>query len=460
MGGGKMAYMQTIKYSQDRVQKAFGDGINVGAPPFDISDTELTYCRNISGKNYPAASVRDGRQSVFSAITTPNALGQRDNQYVHVLDGTAWKRWDGSAWQTVQAGLSNVKGKFVDFARGTDYNTILATSLDTYYWQGSVSTSIPSAPKTSLYAAHKGRLYALKGKVLYFCALNIITDWTTADDSGQITITNMLGDGTAICEYSDHILLFSEQSMHELEGSGPDYYVLSNISLSDGCISDRTVKECKGILYFLDNMAVKAFTGSMPSVVSEKVKTYIEGINSAYKSNCCAGVCGDSYFLSIPYGDTTTNNIILELDTRIGKWFVHTSAISDFVTIGDTLYGVDYSGNFYNMKSGTADNGTAISWELITKAFNEGAIGKQKELQEMNITADLPVGSILNVYYSTSKDQNDFVLLDTFTGDGITKNLHSLFPVMSSLDWYKLKFSGTGPCTLHNVEVILRVRPR
>jgi hypothetical protein len=78
----------------------------------------------------------------------------------------------------------------------------------------------------------------------------------------------------------------------------------------------------------------------------------------------------------------------------------------------------------------------------------------------MNITADLPSGSTMSVYYSGSVDSNDFTLLDTFTAASLTQNMNTLFPVMLPFDWYRIKIAGTGPCTLHFIEILVRVKPR
>ncbi len=63
----------------------------------------------------------------------------------------------------------------------------------------------------------------------------------------------------------------------------------------DGCISDYSVIEHKGILYFLDYGAFKRFTGGKPVEISQKVRPYLEGINKAYKTKCVAGSVGNTY---------------------------------------------------------------------------------------------------------------------------------------------------------------------
>jgi hypothetical protein len=196
-----------------------GGGINTYGTPFNIKEGEARDSRNVSSRLYPALSVRPGIASSFLPITTPNALGQRNNQYPHVQDGTTWKMWDGAAWTPVYLLSSNTPGKFVEFATGTTLYTIFVNGTDKYYYNGMLVGGLTDAPATKLYAAHKGRLYALIGKMLKYSALNLITDWTTANNAGSISITNANGDGTAITEFNDHIVIWTPQSMHEVYGT-------------------------------------------------------------------------------------------------------------------------------------------------------------------------------------------------------------------------------------------------
>ena len=83
-----------IKY-EDIPPIRLGGGENTFGSPFEIQQSESRESRNVSSRLVPALSVRPGRADSGIEVTTPNILGQRNNQYIHVLDGTAWKYWDG-----------------------------------------------------------------------------------------------------------------------------------------------------------------------------------------------------------------------------------------------------------------------------------------------------------------------------------------------------------------------------
>lgn len=432
-----------------------GGGINTYGTSFNIKENEARDSRNVSSRLYPAFSVRPGIDDAFVAITTPNALGQRNNQYPHVQDGTTWKRWDGSAWQTVQGSLTSTTGKIVEFATGTTLYTILANGTNVYSWNGLVAASIAAAPATKLYAVHKSRVYALKGKELKFSALNLITDWTTALDAGSISVTNAKGDGSAITEYADQIYIWTEQSFHTLYGTGPLNYALTDIS-DDGCISDRSVIENSGILYFMDYGWIKSFSGNKPVKISYAVKTFIDGIATAYRSNICAGTNGKYVYWSIPYGAVTENNIVLEYDTEFKIWNVHSIAISQFVTIGETCYGISPSGVIYNMESGLTDNGTAILWYHTTGALNKNNL-KTKTLGSIPVVFDLPTSSTMTLSVSKTVDENDFVTVHTFTASATEQRVDVYTDEIESCEWFRMKFAGTGPATIYYIGEDIRL---
>lgn len=457
-----MAYWGTkAKYQASQVPFKIDGGENTYLPPFDINKSESSYSRNISSRSFPAMSVRAGRQNAFTAITTPYALGQRNNQYPHVQDGTTWKRWDGSAWQTVQASLTGGSGKFLEFNTETDRFTILVNGTNKYAWNGTAVTTLTDAPATNLYAVDDYRLYALIGTELKCSALGSVTDWTTADDADSLTLTSAKGNGTALTSYNDVVIAWTEQSMHVLYGNDPyDFYI--NDPIDDGCISDRSVIEHRGKLYFLDFGAYKIYTGGRPIEMSQKIKSYLDGINLTYKSKCVAGKQGKYIYLSIPYGTSTVNNLTLEYDTELDLWFPHSVGYEDFTYIGEHLYGIDSEGLIWDVNSGTDDEGIAISWERITGVWNSGTVSKKKVISGLYMILDLPVASQFSIYYSTTVDGDDFSLLYTATSSATEQNTRVQIPtsILQNIDWYRLQFIGEGPCTIHYLEEHLRIKAR
>jgi len=458
-----MAYWGTrsVRYKTNETPFKLNGGENTYLPAFDIDRSESTYSRNLTSKGHTSMSVRSGRQHAFDTAATPYTLGQRDNTYPHVQSGTDWKRWSGSAWVVVQASLTGAVGRFLEFNTEADRFTVLVNGTNKYAWNGTSVTTLTDAPATKLYTVDDYRLYALIGTELKCSALGSVTDWTTADDADSITLTSAKGTGTALAAYNDVVISWTEQSMHVLYGNDPyDFYM--NDPINDGCISDRSVIEHRGKLYFLDFGAYKVYTGGRPSEISQKIKTYLDGINLTYKDKCVAGKQGKYIYLSIPYGAAvTTNTLTLEYDTELGTWYPHNVGYVDFVTIGEHLYGVDSSGVLWDINSGTADQGTAIAWDRITGVWNYGT-SKKKVISELYMTIDLPISSTFLIYYSTTVDGDDFTLLYTATASASEQNTRVQIPtnILQNIDWYRLEFTGTGPCTIFSLEEHSRVKSR
>ena len=435
-----------LSHSQEPSPIRLGDGENKAVSIFEIKQSEASYSRNTSSRNYPALSVCPGRANVFSAITTPNAAGKRTNTYMHVQDGTVWKAWSGSAWANIQTGLTSARGRFVDFSTEAATYTILANGTEKYSWNGSAAAAIADMPATRLICVDDYRVYALLGNKLSCSAAGSVTDWTTADDADSIMIASANGVGTAVAAYSDIVICWFDQSMHQLFGDDPYNFQWGPV-YDDGCISDYSVIEHRGILYFLDFGAFKAFTGGKPQEISQRVRPYLEGIPAAYKTKCVAGSSGKYIYLSIPYGAVTENNLILEYDTELDRWYPQTGDVVDFVTIGETLYGISSTGQPIQFGSGTTFSGTAISWSHITGVYHGGTYTK-KCLNELDMIVDLPIGSTMTVSYSTTVDGDDFVLAYTFAASAVEQNVRVPL-VVENVDYYRLEFSGTGPSTIH-----------
>jgi len=472
-----MAYWQPVRTQSKVVQNAFGGGENVGLPSFEIADNETTYSRNMDSRDYPAASVRPGRSTYATAFLTTNvnAIGQRNNEYLHVVDGNTWKYWNPATTAYVNlttALTSTVLAEIGEFATGTNRYSILMNSTQKKIWNGT-STALnlgdTNTPLTSIFTVHKGRIYAARDNDIKYCALQKTSDWTTANDAGTIDITQAKGVITGMCEYADHVIAFTEHSMHELYGTGPLNYSLVDVEGEVGCISNRSITKANNHLYWMWYDGIYQYGGGRPVKISDAVQEYIKNINFTYKTKIAGGSIGDFLYMAIPYGSTaTSNNLILKFDTRINKWYVETGSIVDFVTIGNTLYGVDSAGITWNMRneSVTADSTTPISWELISKPFTEQVLDGKKILTDVYLLADISTGSTsFDVGYSTNASNNDsttFTSLTTITGSTNPQNTRIQVPYnqLQNTDWYRLRLAGTGQATIHYLQKNIRIKRR
>lgn len=478
-----MAFAKAPRYQQRVLNNSFGDGVNTFLSPFEIKDSELWDMENMNGDVYPALAVRPARGQYTSNLTTAaHTIGSRDNEDLHVVTDTVWNKWDiATTAFTALDSTSFTKGKLLDFNKGTFKETIFASTLvvKAYSTAGVVTLSSAAgssgfnAPKTRFYTAYKERLYALKDDTLFHSGNRESTNWTGVG-AGSLVIGNKRGQASGLTAYGDNVFAFTDQSMHQLFGTQPEDFSLVDVSLEVGAAEDRSIKECRGILYFLDYKGIYRFAGGSPQPVGDPVKRWVDGINWEAKQRIAAGVLGDKYFLSIPYGTTTQldPNILLEFNSKVGKWYVHSGNFIDFVSIRDNLYGLTSTGGIANMETtGITDFPTTspVAWNMITKPFWDNSVEFRKSLHSMWLVYAVATGGSIQLSYSSNVEDSTFNLLasstqtiPSFTVDSTQHNSRVLVPLtaLQNVPWYRLKVAGEGQGKIYYMQRNVRVKGR
>lgn len=440
-----------------------GDGVNRYGTVYNISNSEAYDSRNISSKNYPSLSVRDGFSLSFDTgsnpITTPNGIAVRNAQTLHVVDGTVWKAWNGSSFTNIETGLTNAAASIVDMNRQTDTLTLFFNGTDKKAFNGTAVINLGDAPATKIICIDDNRLYCLKDKNLYYSAFLDPTDFTTLDDSGRLTLAGMKGTETAIAAYQDIVISWSDKTMHLLYGDRFDNFQLMD-PMQVGCVSHRSVVEHESKLYFMDYDAFKVFTGGFPVEVSQKVRKILEDINYTHKEKICSGSSGKYIYISIPYGDSaTTNNLTLEFDTEIGTWYLIDKGYLQFANIGKGFYGIATDGGIDKLNDGTTNRGVAINWYHETGILNYALVSSRNTLSSIWLEIYLPLGSTLAIYFKNDTVAS-FTKIQDVTPNASVQKVHVVLPtsIMQDINRYQLRFQGTGPCDIYFVELKERIR--
>lgn len=458
--------LKEIPYKVKSMPFNIGGGVNQSLPPFDLHDNEATDCNNVDSKKFPAINVRAGRSQHSSIAGVPRMLGQRENNEILVVDGTTLKYWNGTSYVTLKTGLSAEWGKVEDFVTGQATFSIFSNGIERYKIDGTTVTALGQFPTSRLFTVHKGRAYALYKNELHYSALNDPTDFYTTGETGAgtIVVTNAKGDSTAVVGFGNHVVIFSYYSMHELWGSGPDYYELRDISYEIGCWAIRAIKEIKGVLYWYGRGNIFAYDGGgLPIPVGDNVKDYLARATSGYYHKAVAGSDGQRYYLSIAIDGATENNITLVYDTKEGTWYPENGGFADFTELNNDLYGVTISGKIVKINStSTDDNGTPIAWYVTSKPFNEGNLSEKKNWKNINLIVDCPVGSTLYVSLSTDAEGDNFTTVKSIPANANIQSQEITIPlnIAQNANYVRLNFNGIGPCTIHEIERQLRVVKR
>lgn len=232
----------------------------------------------------------------------------------------------------------------------------------------------------------------------------------TADNIGNFSGSSIGGgsvdvfrnDGSiirAILPFQGGVIIWKDNAIYKFSFTETGLQKLEEITRSFGGISFRSCKHVENDIIFaakkdgrlafysLGNQENYASTVLRTNELSIKIASRLTEVNTEYLQHSCAFYFNNIYGCAVPKEGSTVNNRIWCLDTRFGA-FVYWEGITPnfFMTYVDTdgseklYYGDESSGYMEEMWTTTrADNGSPISVEWATKAFNQKAFHKVKD---------------------------------------------------------------------------------
>jgi hypothetical protein len=449
----------------------FGKGVNTDVNGFEIDTDEATSSLNTTSQDYPALSTRKGFELsalvIFTGSEDLNGQISIEGTIFHFCYGTTWKKVFPSL-TTLSTGLNDSEATFLEFTTASTKYVILFNAVDKKYYDGSSVSDIAdvNCPATNIITSNDSRIFALKESTLYVSDIGDITNWTTGD-ADKIELVSMVGDGTALTVYNDVIIAWSDYTMHMVLGKTKDTFTVTE-ALNVGCTSKNSIVKHyqTGTLFWINNDKMMGFTGAFPFEVGDKIEKYLQEIPYSRRGKVCAGQSGQYIYISIPYGSgATENNLTIEYDVdrrTFYPWDFGFKSLFEYNNgVSVELYGLDNDGNIYILNKGTVDyldnlsTAVAIDWEHTTGVNELMPLKNLKTISNMYAVIDLPSGSTLTLSYSTTVDNDDFSTLWTFTADSDEQNTRIRIPTtkLQNINWYRLKWSGSGPCKVHYLEV-------
>lgn len=490
-----MARWRSTRYKTSTITTNLGEGINEVNAPLLLGDGEATDMTNVISDKPLALNTRTGTAAFIPHSTVLNptclGLGSRVKTYAHavVREGTTdavwkWSTTDG-VWTNISTTLNkNRYAKFCEYSPGsTTVYTVMSNSTQKLAWDGtSTCIALTGAPNTNIFVAHKGRLFWGIGNKVVYSAFRVITDYTTPEDSGTQWLPDKAADVTALASYNDTLLIFTQYNMYALYGSSPrdfDLFQLKDIQGDVGLwsgnqTSKNAICPCNGRLYWYWNNEIYEYSGATPVCISRSLPN--NGVSGGIELNidsvdggCVLGSDGERLYVSALTSWQNTTGKTYVFDTNLRRWYVRTEPYAYLEYIGTKLVGVEkmFFGPSEVLKlltlnsTSTTDDGTAISWYRISKAFSDDTASGRTSVAEIWLTFDLPVGSTLNIAYSETESENDFVdISHTFTPSNADKQKERIIiphSILQNVDWFRIKLYGTGPCTIYKMEIKKRV---
>jgi hypothetical protein len=519
------------------LNQAPGDGINAVKHPLHIGDAEASLMYNLCSKSYPSLSTRPVRQQ-FKDLTTPlnrktfKVWVSQENEdrkptiFEIVRDpllGVVWRAYfdadNGEDIDVISREPSEVAYPYWQmehFNTGTDKYVICCGSSPNksdkgVHWMYRGGHGVVLFDESKLEychspVAHKNRLFWARGNQLIFSALNNITDYTTVNDAGIITIAQAKGDITALVSFNNALIVFTSSEIYYLMGSTPteyaDTYSIVKVEGGVGCRSREEICVTNKRVYWMAHDGIYEMSaGGSPVKISEPfynygqlangvtggIRSYLYGNNSIVAPDVMYTLVGYNERLfviprvwknsSIPSeGFKPSGDYYYVFDINYRKWHIEKNNGYFTASSAYEIKHLDYNNLFL------ADNEKIITtwgykspiriavndppdFEFVSKMFYEGNISQDCTLDEIWIYCDLYSGSF-QVHLITgdeeitllAKETNESTLTDTVTaGDESFRMLRYIVPEgVKPKGCYQIAISGIADLQIHLIERHIR----
>ena len=197
---------------------------------------------------------------------------------------------------------------------------------------------------------------------------------------------------------------------------GGDVFYLSNDGASGGVNKFRV----RSLLRTINDKLL----GS--GVLSDKIQPSLDAINASLIDKCCAVYFDNKYFLAFPSGSATYNNTVavLDLNTSVPEegfwdWSVWSgmnvaawAVFEDSNGVRNLYYGeASATTKVYKALTGTSDNGTAISFDEVSRAEDFGQPENDKSFQFVEVAFETTDNTLVTV--KASVDGGSMITLGT-----------------------------------------------
>ena len=410
-----------------------------------FDNSELCNSLNITGEKAPYLAPRMSRE-LIATITKPNALYSTPDALI-VVDGTKLKTLDGAVLTergTLTDGvksLADFNGKTIIFPDRKYYNyraePVEFGDLLVNEGEGEELVENKGAvPEADYITTFRNRVFAVKGDSIYGSKLgdaftwNLYTVPTGSSDSWWNDVASR-GDFTAVTTYNDSVITFKPIRIHELTLRKPPFSVTDGAEI--GALSQNSVVECGGILYFAASDGIYSYTGGMPRAISQK-------LDFKALQSCVLGSDNKRVYCSLYDG---TKRGLYVYHAEFGTWTKEDDLnVFQFCYFDSYLYALCTDGKLYKFRSGNE----TINWYAETGNITCGTFEKKESLK-INARFKIESGELT---FSMSYDDGEYAEIKTFTE---AKTYSEDIPIkLNRADRISIKISGKGYSEVYKLE--------
>ena len=183
-----------------------------------------------------------------------------------------------------------------------------------------------------------------------------------------------------------------------------------------GTISPRSIANVNEVIYWLSHSGVCRYGGGKIYPISFDFGVFTDLVNTTYMNKAVGVAYKSCYWLAVPWGTSTTNNVVLIYDTLTEQWtrLVYPFSINDFCLDGETLYAAASDGKVYKLDYGTLDDTDQVTYSWTSDALDMKKPGMRKRVRNIAVElSEVAGGGILSLYLK----EDDGLFSSPFTVD-------------------------------------------
>ena len=362
-------------YGQEGLLKVRIDRFDGGMNSFGMADSlqpnQFASLSNVILNRPGVLSKRKG-QDLFNTDTGSTAftgVGRFDpdatTSYLVTASGTRVARstLSASTWTLANPNNALTTGKTTEFVQADDLLFVLNGFDNTAWYDGATwdqGGTYPTSPPVATTGAWLRNYLFLAGATTendwVYVSNNLVPQTFTASDIIKINT----GDGQKIQHLEpfrlDELIVYKERSIFVLDisGSAISGWTVQPISTVIGTIAPKSVVSLGNDHWFLSSepIAVRSlvrteFDKILVNRISDSIQDIFDGtgrvtINKTHISKATAILFDNKYFIAVPTGTSTVNNLIAVFDFITSGWSLISGWFpSDWVVVGNRLFYID-----------------------------------------------------------------------------------------------------------------------
>lgn len=362
--------------------------------------------------------------------------------------GSGFSKYDG----VTISGLANedLNGDFILYGAADDY-IIVTAIIDAVATQPESVVVERKIPDMDFLTESENRVWGCSSAnhEIYACALGDPKNWNRflgiSTDSFAMSVGSP-GDFTGACTHLGYVLFFKEDVIHEIYGSKPGNFQLTNTvcrGVERG--SEKSLVIVDETLFYKSVHDVCAYSASLPQSISESLGT-------AKYRNAVAGAFGSKYYICME--DMDGKHTLFVYDAAHKLWHKEDDKdITYFAAYGkelyfiadNTIYSVNGDISVYSDKSAAVEK--SVDWFVET-----GDIGMEypdhKYVSKLQIRIESPLGTLVRIEVQYD---HDGIWIEKYLINATAKRSYTVPIIPRRCDTMRIRISGNGDCRIYSV---------